>query len=163
MAACEGGAARNESSADTRSTASRPRPNALRAATGMDNIPLPLDREAFTATMRRHYPAALLAEGRSGAVLVDVSLDARGVVRCVEVVTPRVSADTVVTKVLIETDPRTGKDVHRQVDTRYDAAFGPAARAALLETRFTPPMRDGKPVDATFRMTLGFDPPDATD
>jgi hypothetical protein len=37
-----------------------------------------------------------------------------------------------------------------------DPAFGPAAEGALMETRFTPAMRDGQPVPFTMRMTISF-------
>jgi outer membrane biosynthesis protein TonB len=133
------------------------------AHAGLSAFPTPADPAALHRSMREHYPAELLDEGRRGSVLVDLALDEQGVVRGVEVVTPP-EPDARMKAVLVEPDPRTGGTRERVVQTRYDAAFGPAARAALKGARFTPALgRDGKPVPYTLRMTVEFAPPAATE
>ena len=133
------------------------------AHAGLSAFPTPADPAALHRSMREHYPAELLDEGRRGSVLVDLALDEQGVVRGVEVVTPP-EPDARVKAVLVEPDPRTGGTRERVVQPRYDAAFGPAARAALKDARFTPALgRDGKPVPYTLRMTVEFAPPAATE
>jgi hypothetical protein len=86
-----------------------------------------------------------------GSVLVDVRVAADGGVEEVEVV-PR-PAGIHAAMILREPDGSS-----RRVEPNDDPAFGPAARAALMETRFTPALRDGRPVPFTMRMTIAFDP-----
>ena len=143
--------------------AARDRPPAseqMRAATGLSHLPIPADDKAFDASMRRHYPAALLEKKVSGAVLVDLDIDERGGVENVEVV-DRPASTSEVKMLLIEKDPRSGT-VHREVSPRYDAeAFGSAARAAMREVRFEPALKDGRPVPFRMRMTITFERPAA--
>ena len=122
-----------------------------------DVAPRPRDVGALHRSMDRHYPAGLRAAGRAGAVLLDIHVDAAGAVRDVDVVTPP-SESAEMQMVLVDEDPRTGKVTERRHRPVYDPAFGPAARAALLETRFTPAVRNGRPVAETLRMSVEFGP-----
>lgn len=139
----------------------QPAPEAARQATGLSHLPVPENRSALFASLRRHYPPALLAKKAHGAVLVDVSIDERGIVREVDVVNrPRtLDPSTHPSVVLVDRDPRTGVTVEREATLSYDPAFGPAARAALREVRFLPALRDGRAVPFTMRMTVSFEPP----
>lgn len=120
--------------------------------TGVDRLPVPADRAAFMASLAAHYPAAHRAAGVTGSALVDVAVDAEGKVAAVEVI-PRPQGMNAILVLR-------GKDgTERQVTPQDDPAFGAAAQAALRGVRFTPAMRDGKPVPYTLRMTVTFDPP----
>lgn len=125
-------------------------PERLRELAGVDRLPMFVDPGELDRSMKRHHPADLRAAG--GSVLADVEVDAEGRVRSVTIV-PRPSTAHM-TMVLQEADGTT-----RTVQPGDDPAFGPAARAALMETRFTPALLDGHPVPFTVRMTLTFDPP----
>jgi outer membrane biosynthesis protein TonB len=155
LTACAG-----DDRASAGSSAARDRPAAsdqVRAATGLSHIPIPADQEAFNASMLRHYPPALLEKKVSGAVLVDLSIDEKGVVQNVDVVDRPPAPD--VKLVLIDVDPRPGAPVEREVEPSYDPAFGPAARAAMREVRFEPAFKDGFAVPYKMRMTITFEPP----
>ena len=138
----------------------------VQQAAGVTHLPLPIDEEAFNASLRRHYPAELRAQGRGGAVLADVRLDARGIVRGVEILTTRASTaageagDDEHRVVLL--DERDGRAIEREAQLAYDPAFAEAARAVLQEARFLPALRDGRAVPFTLRMTVSFDPPTHT-
>jgi len=139
LAACAG---KDPNSAVAGARARPPTSEQMRAATGLSHLPIPADEKAFDESMRRHYPAALLEKRVSGAVLVDLDIDERGVVRNVDVVNRPASPD--VRMVLVDKDPRTGA-MHREVSPRYDAeAFGSAAQAVMREVRFEPALKDGR-------------------
>ncbi|HEX6042331.1 hypothetical protein [Longimicrobium sp.] len=127
-------------------------PERLRALAGVDRLPLFTDVDALNRSLQRHHPADLRAAGVGGSVLADVAIDEHGEVQAVTIV-PRPSTAHV-TMVMVEEDGTT-----RSVQPADNPAFGPAAEAALMETRFTPAMRDGQPVPFTLRMTVTFDPP----
>jgi hypothetical protein len=135
--------------------------SAVRAQTGLSHVPRPRDFAALDERLRQHYPAEFRSTGRRGSVLLDVSVDARGMVSDVEVVTPPADepAGVRTTAVMMETDPRTGLTVERVFEPDYDMAFGPAAQAALRSTRFWPAQRGGRAVAAKVRMTVEFTPP----
>ena len=155
LAACGGdGLESTVASARVRHPASR----MVREMTGLSHLPIPADEKAFDASMRRHYPAALLEKRVRGAVLVDLDLDERGFVKDVVVVEPPASAGDV--RMLIDDrDVRNGT-LYREVVPSYDAeAFGAAARAAMREVRFEPALKDGRPVPFRMRMTITFAPP----
>lgn len=141
----------------------RPASAGMQGRTGLSHLPAPADMAALDASLQRHYPAEFRATGRRGAVLVEVSVDEQGAVRGVEVVPRATGADphAVTRAVLQERDRETGGVTERVLALDHDPAFGPAAVAALRETRFTPAVRgaDGRPVAYRFRMTLVFDPP----
>jgi outer membrane biosynthesis protein TonB len=140
--------------------ADQPASAMVQAELGVTQLPRPRDHAAFTESLRRHYPAEFRAEWRTGAVLLDVTIDPQGSVRGVEVVpTAAGEPDGTHRAVLLDRDPATGRTVERPLQPKYDAAFGPAARAALREVRFTPALRDGQPVTHTLRMTVEFAPP----
>jgi len=142
------------------SSAARDRPatsDQVRAATGLSHMPVPADQEAFTASMLRHYPPALLEKKVGGAVLVDLDIDEKGFVENVEVVDRPPTPD--LKMVLVDKDPRTGAAVEREVEPSYNAAFGTAARAVMREVRFEPAFKEGFPVPYRMRMTLAFEPP----
>ena len=131
----------------------------LRALTGVSHLPVPRDLDALNAAVRRHYPADLLTQRVGGDVLVDVAVDAEGLVQNVAVATPRAARPGDVHRaVVLEPVPGTNSTIERELTPRYDARFGPAAAAALRETRFLPALRDGRAVPYTLRMTLHFDP-----
>jgi outer membrane biosynthesis protein TonB len=127
-------------------------PEQLRQMMGVDRLPVFADPDALRRSMARHYPAELRAAGIGGSVLADVVIDAAGGVESVAIV-PR-PAGIRATMVL-----QAGDGSERRLQPNDDPAFGPAAEAALKETRFTPAMRDGQPVPFTLRMTIRFDPP----
>ncbi|HEU4452762.1 MAG TPA: hypothetical protein VFR81_06865 [Longimicrobium sp.] len=129
----------------------------MRAATGLSHLPVPADDRAFDASLRRHYPPALLEKKVGGSVLVDVSIDEKGFVQNVDVV-DRPARTPNTGMVLVDRDPRTGVTVEREVAPSYDPAFGPAARAVMREVRFQPALKDGQPVPFKMRMTIAFQP-----
>jgi outer membrane biosynthesis protein TonB len=126
----------------------------LRRMMGVDRLPVFADAEALRRSMARHHPPDLRAAGIGGSVLADVHIDAEGGVASVTVV-PR-PAGIRAAMVLQRAD---GSE--RVLHPTDDPAFGPAAEAALMDTRFTPAMRDGQPVPFTMRMTISFDQPSA--
>lgn len=88
--------------------------------------------------------------------MLDIYVDEQGVVEGVDVVQQTASdSDTVVRMVLLDEH---GRPVERAHQPKYDPAFGPAAKAALLDTRFTPAIRNGRPISDTVRMTVTFAP-----
>jgi outer membrane biosynthesis protein TonB len=129
-----------------------------RAMTGLSHLPVPADNTAFDASLRRHYPPALLEKKLGGSVLVDLSIDEKGFVQNVDVIDGPARTPNIGT-VLVDKDPRTGVTVEREVVPTYNPAFGPAARAAMREVRFEPALKDGQPVPFKMRMTIAFDPP----
>jgi outer membrane biosynthesis protein TonB len=138
----------------------RPASEMVQAEMGVTQLPRPRDDAAFTESLRRHYPAELRAERRTGAVLLDVTIDPQGIVRAVEVVPAAGGgAEGTHRAVLLDRDPATGRTVERPLQPKYDAAFGPAAQAALREVRFSPALRGNQPVTHTLRMTVEFPPP----
>ncbi len=140
--------------------AEHPASEMVQAEIGVTQLPRPRNDAAFTASLRRHYPAELRAERRTGAVLLDVTIDPRGIVRAVEVVPAAGGGpDGTHRAILLDRDPVTGRTVERPLQPRYDPAFGPAAQAALREVRFSPALRGGQPVTHTLRMTVEFAPP----
>ena len=126
-------------------------PDELRQV-GVDRLPVFADADALRQSMRRHHPPELRDIG--GSVLADVEIDALGTVRSVTIV-PR-PAGIRAAMVLQQAD-----GTERIVQPNDDPALGPAAQAALRETRFIPAVRDGAPVPFTLRMTIRFDPPAA--
>lgn len=152
LAACTG---------ESREAAVRDRPatsEQVREATGLSHMPVPADEEAFTASMLRHYPPALLEKKVGGAVLVDLDIDEEGFVGKVDVVDRPATSD--VKMILIDRDPRTGAAAEREYSPSYDAeAFGAAARAAMREVRFEPAIKEGFAVPYRMRMTITFEPP----
>lgn len=129
-----------------------------RTATGLSHLPVPVDERAFDASLRRHYPPALLEKKVAGSVLVDISIDEKGLVRNVDVV-DRAAHTPNVGMVLVDKDPRTGVTVEREAVPSYNSAFGSAARAALREVRFEPALKNGQAVPFKMRMTVAFQPP----
>ncbi len=128
-------------------------PAALRAHTGLDHLPEPVNAAEFAAGLRRHYPARFRAQGVAGTTLVDVHVDARGRVGDVDVIPrPGGPPHQKLTAVLQDAN---GSRVAKLND---QPEFGAAAQAALRETRFHPAIRDGKPVAYKLRMTVQFDP-----
>ncbi len=127
----------------------------VRAKTGMSHLPEPQSEDALRASLRRHYPQHL--QGRTGAVLLDVEVDARGTVLDVDVVTPPAAAAHPMHRAVISDG---ASNVRRAMKFRYDPAFGAAAQAALRETRFTSAVRarDDRAVPFRWRMTVVFDP-----
>lgn len=126
-------------------------PEQLRQMIGVDRLPMFENPDALREAMRRHYPAALQKAGIGGSALVEVHVAADGTVEGVDVV-PR-PTEVQAAMVLLKADGTT-----RPVEVNDDPVFGPVARAALMEMRFTPAMRDGQPVPFTLRMTISFDP-----
>jgi hypothetical protein len=124
----------------------------LRRMTGVDRLPVFADMDALRRSMARHHPPALRDAGIGGSVLADVRIDALGGVEAVTIV-PR-PAEVRAAMVLQKAD-----GTERAFQPHDHPAFGPAAEAVLMETRFTPAMRDGEPVPFTMRMTISFDAP----
>ncbi len=126
----------------------------VRTKTGMSHLPGPQSEDALRASLRRHYPQQL--QDRTGAVLLEVEVDARGTVRDVDVVTPPSAAHPTHRAVIVDGE----SSVRRAMEFQYDPAFGAAAQAALRETRFTPAVRasDDRAVPFRWRMTVVFDP-----
>lgn len=131
----------------------------VQEATGLSHLPAPESQEALAASMRRHYPARFIGVRPRSAVLVDVDVSEQGVVRDVRVVDRTGMDDGDVRAVLLKKVPGTNQVVEREVRTVYDAAFGPAAQAAVREVRFAPALREGRPVPYTLRMTVEFADP----
>lgn len=121
----------------------------LRRMTGVDRLPVFADAEALRRSMARHHPQDLREAGIGGSVLADVRIGAQGGVESVTIV-PR-PANLRAAMVLQEAD-----GTERILHPTDDPALGPAAEAALMETRFTPALRDGVPVPFTLRMTVEF-------
>lgn len=162
VTACSGDRDASAPAGPAKTVAALPASRMVKAETGLDRLPQPRDPDALHRSLQRHYPSRFLAEGRRGAVLLDLRIDEQGVVRAVDVVTPPAAASsgTAVTRaVLLDQDAKTGRTIERVVETRHDPAFGPAARAALLGARFSPAVRDGQAVAHTLRMTVEFAPP----
>lgn len=133
-------------------------PENMRALTGVDQMPRPVDPKAFAASMARHTPPGL---SKGGSVLVDVRIDAEGQVQGVNLLTPP-SLGAKHRAVVVERDRSSGRETQRPMDASdHDPSLGAAARAALQDVRFTPAMRDGQPVAHTLRMTVRFSPPQA--
>lgn len=132
----------------------------VQTATGLTRVAQPRDLGALNAKLEASYPDPLRRQGRSGAVLVDVSVSADGVVRDVEIVNrPPEWAGQRVRAVAVSTDPATGRRTEKELPRDYDNAFGPAARAALLETAFVPALKGDDPVESIVRMTVRFGTP----
>jgi len=126
-------------------------PEQLRRTAGVDRLPMPADRAAMQASMRRHWPADPQAVGASATV--DVSVDATG--RVTAVTPAPAGADGAPRPRMILEEP----DGTRRVrEVRRAASAFPAAQAVLRDVRFTPALRDGQPVAHTFRMTISFTP-----
>jgi hypothetical protein len=128
-------------------------PQDLRRTEGVDRIPMPADRGAMQASIKRHWPTTPGAVGAS--VTVDVTVDETGRVTAVRPFTPSVEGDIPTRIVLRE---RNGSERLREI--RRDPNVAPAAEAALREVQFTPALRDGQAVPHTFRMTVTFTPDD---
>lgn len=127
-------------------------PEQLRRLEGIDRLPFFENPVALKESMRSHHPPGLRDAGIGGSVLADVHIAADGTVEGVEIVErPR---EVRTSMILLEPDGSS-----RRFEPSDHPAFGPAARAALMETRFTPATRDGQPVPFTMRMTVAFDPP----
>lgn len=138
----------------------RPVSEQVQQLANVSHLPAPANREAFAATLRRHYPAQFVGVRPRTAVLVDVEINASGIVEDVRVV-DRSGMDESghVQAVLQQKVPGTNQIVEREFNPTYDPAFGPAARAALKEVRFHPAIRNGQPVPFTLRMTVEFTDP----
>jgi hypothetical protein len=131
-------------------------PDALRAMLGVSQVPRPADKAAFLAAVKQHCPPALRAEGRTGFVLLDVTIDEAGEVRKVDVV-PAPGAP--IPQAVIVRRDASGRDVQAPMPGgKSDPQLGPAADAALREVRFTPAVRDGLAVPFTLRMSIQFTP-----
>jgi hypothetical protein len=114
---------------------------------GLSHLPVPENREAFAASMRRHFPRQLMGVRPRTAVLVDVSVGTSGIVEEVRVVDHGGTGDDgQVRAVVRQKVPGTNQVVERELNATYDAAFGPA-------------LRDGRPVPYTMRMTVEFTDP----
>lgn len=137
----------------------QPAPRHVQQMTGLSRMPLP-DVDALTQSLARHYPAELVGVRPRSLVLVDVQLDAEG--RVIGVHPVDRPARSNVKMILVEESSGTNAPVERPFQGTYDAAFGPAARAALREVRFEPAMRDGRPVPYMLRMTVEFTSPQLT-
>jgi hypothetical protein len=132
---------------------------AVQRSTGLTYLPIPESFEALDHSLVRHYPAQLRDVRPRTAVLVDVMLDERGLVRDVAVVDPPATEQSVI---ILQDVPGRNDRVEREYRPVYDRAFGPAARAALKEVRFRPAIRAGKPVPYTLRMAVEFTSPTAS-
>lgn len=133
----------------------------LQELTGLSHLPMPADDRAIGASLRRHYPRDLLAQRRSGSVLVDIMLDDRGIVQDIQAV-PRASLPTSADEHRMMVRERVnGQLVEREATLTYDPRFDPAAEAALHEVRFLPALKNGRAVPFTLRMTVEFAPPQA--
>lgn len=122
---------------------------------GVDRLPQVVDRAALRASIERHYPAELRAEQASGSALVDVLVDADGMVAAATAIDRPAGARAVL--ILEEKDGS-----QRRIDPADHPAFQAAAASALREVRFSPAMRDGQPVPFTMRMTISFGAPGST-
>jgi hypothetical protein len=115
--------------------------------------------EALTRSLARHYPRELAGVRPATLVLMDVRLDEKGrVLDAVPADRPAGVSETV-SMVLVDHVPGSNTPVERVYQAEYDQAFGPAASAALRETRFKPALRNGQPVPYTLRMTVEFKSP----
>lgn len=159
-AAC-GGQSDAPATADAAMMQDRPPTSAhVRQLTGLTYLPFPRSQAELARSLARHYPPRFIGLRPRTAVLVDVTVDARGTVRDVAVVDrPSGRPAEQVSMVVLEKAPGTNTEVAREVRTTYDQAFGPAAQAALEDVRFLPAIRDGKPVPYTIRMTVEFTSP----
>lgn len=157
LAACDG---KREPLGDSRGNATvRTSSSAVQELTGLTRLPLPEDPTELNAALQRHYPQELIGKRAKSAVLVDVSVDERGLVRNVAVVHRPPTAPATVRAVLVDADPRTGNTVEREFGAEYDEQFGPAAKRALSEVRFLPALRGTTAVPYTVRMTVQFTSP----
>lgn len=129
----------------------------LRAHFGVDQLPRPSDEQAFTRSLERHRPKGAHASA-GGYVILDVDVDETGVVRDVSVV-GMPGAGSVPMAVRLKRNPATGEMEEHRLHPGTHPEFGPAAQNALREVRFTPALRDGRPVSFTLRMTVHFSPP----
>jgi len=131
-------------------------PEALRAMAGVSQFPKPADRAAFREAVKRHTPATLLAQGRTGFVLLEVTVDENGEVQKVTAVP---SPSGVVHEAVLVRRDASGREVREPMSGGdSDPALGPAAEAALREVKFIPAMRDNVAVPFTFRMSIHFTP-----
>src|SRR3954447_17207530 len=132
-------------------------PADLRQIAGVDVLPRILNAPELAESMKRHYPAALHGQGRTGSVLVDVSIDEEG----------RVTGVTALAEPTLQAHGPKGSrpDLARlpaeAATPASTAQFGGAERAALAAARFSPAQLDGRPVPFTLRMTVRFSDPDA--
>lgn len=122
-----------------------------REATGLSHLPRPEHVDALTRSLAAHYPRELIGVRPSTSVLVDVTLDANGIVNDVAVPSQPSAPGTSIALMYPEGT--------REVKPVYDPAFGPAAVAALKEVRFLPALRDGRAVPFTIRMSVEFTSP----
>lgn len=163
-AACEAGpgtetpAAPGTGSLDSR----RPESDQVQKLAGVSHLPRPENGEALAASMRRHYPSRFIGVRPRTAVLVDIDIDASGIVKNVRVV-DRSGMDGAdhMRAVVQQKVPGTNQIVEREISSTYDPAFGPAAESALREVRFQPALRDAQRVPFTLRMTVEFTDPAA--
>jgi TonB family protein len=107
----------------------------------------------FSASLDRHYPAALRARGVAGTALVDVHVAADGRVEAVDVVSRPGHPEPATHRAVLRDARETSV---LEINDRPE--FGVAAQAALRETRFEPALNDGEPVPYMLRMTVQFDP-----
>jgi hypothetical protein len=131
----------------------------LREMTGVSALPRPVDQTALLRAVARHYPPDLRGRGERALVLVEALIDASGRVTDVEVVQPP-AGDVHHRAVVVTRDPSTGRETQRTLADGgpHNAAFGPAAQAAVREVRFTPAMRDDQAVPFRMRMSVEFTP-----
>ena len=117
---------------------------------GLSAFPRIRNPASIAASLRRHDP------GFGGTILLDVTIDATGTVRRVEVA-PR-GEGTHARAVLVDQTPDSDT-VERPLVIRDNPALLDAARRVLQEVQFAPAEKEGRPVSYTLRMTLSFDPP----
>jgi outer membrane biosynthesis protein TonB len=126
-------------------------PEQVRAMTGVDRLPQVLDQAVLKARIEQAYPAELRAGRVAGSALVDVLVDEAG--RVASVTPINRPAGMRAALILEEADGS-----QRRITPDDHPAFQAAAVSALRDIRFSPAIRDGKPVPFTMRMTLSFDP-----
>ncbi|HZG42399.1 MAG TPA: hypothetical protein VEY93_05515, partial [Longimicrobium sp.] len=131
----------------------------LQKATGLSHVPIPVEKGALAASLRRHYPRNQVGRRGAAAVVVDVSLDDRGIVHQVKALPPPSSDPGGSNQIVVLRNPAgSNTPVQHALPLDYDPAFGPAAEAAIREVRFRPALRAGQPVAYTIRMTVQFAP-----
>jgi len=131
-------------------------PAALRAMTGVSQIPRPADKSAFLAAVKRHTPASVREHGTTRFVLLDVTVGPSGEV---EKVTAVPSPPGPIHEAVVLRRDAAGHQVEEPLmGGESDVQLGPAAEAALREVKFTPAMRDGVAVPFTVRMGIHFTP-----
>ena len=129
----------------------------LSAHTGLSHLPEPADGAQLSRLLKQHYPAQLRSQGVSGTALLDVHVDAQGRVVAVDVVRRPGAAEHPSNRAVLQ-----DKDGTHALEINDRPEFGRAAQAALRETRFQPALKDGKPVPYKLRMTVQFDPENAS-